>query len=77
MMGKVNQSWEVLTVEKRKQNPLLDKIKEWQEKARQEEDPFNEYLSFFIAYNIFSNAATLGISLAKFETSSSIVSSGG
>lgn len=34
---------------------LLTKIEEWEEKARNEDDPFNKYLSVFIAYNIFYN----------------------
>jgi len=34
---------------------LLTKIEEWEEKARNEEDSFNKYLSVFIAYNIFYN----------------------
>lgn len=34
---------------------LLEKIKEWQKKARRESDPFNKYISMFIAYNIFYN----------------------
>ena len=34
---------------------LLRKIKEWQEKANAEDDPFDKYISMFIAYNIFYN----------------------
>lgn len=34
---------------------LLRKISEWEEKARKEDDPFNKYISIFIAYNIFYN----------------------
>lgn len=36
-------------------NLLLEKIEEWQKKARSEEDPFNRYVSIFTAYNIFYN----------------------
>lgn len=34
---------------------LLRKIQEWRTKAGKEVDPFNRYLSLFIAYNIFYN----------------------
>jgi hypothetical protein len=34
---------------------ILAKIHEWRTKARKEMDPFNRYLSLFIAYNIFYN----------------------
>lgn len=34
---------------------LLRKIREWQEKAQHETDPFNRYISIFIANNIFYN----------------------
>lgn len=34
---------------------LLEKVEEWQAKARRETDPFNKYVSVFIAYNIFYN----------------------
>ena len=34
---------------------LLRKIVEWQEKAQHETDPFNKYVSIFIAFNIFYN----------------------
>jgi len=34
---------------------LLEKIEEWQAKANGESDPFNKYVSIFIAYNIFYN----------------------
>jgi hypothetical protein len=34
---------------------LLQKVKEWKEKANSESDPFDKYLSMFIAYNIFYN----------------------
>jgi hypothetical protein len=34
---------------------LLQKVNEWQAKARRETDPFNKYVSVFIAYNIFYN----------------------
>lgn len=38
-----------------RERELLEKIKEWQEKSRRESDPFNKYISIFIAYNIFYN----------------------
>jgi hypothetical protein len=34
---------------------LLEKVDEWQAKARSDTDPFNKYVSIFIAYNIFYN----------------------
>lgn len=34
---------------------LIEKIEEWRNKARRERDSFNQYLSIFIAYNIFYN----------------------
>lgn len=34
---------------------LLEKVDEWQTKANSESDPFNKYVSIFIAYNIFYN----------------------
>jgi hypothetical protein len=34
---------------------LLKKIEEWKRKASHENDPFDKYLSIFIAYNIFYN----------------------
>jgi hypothetical protein len=34
---------------------MLKKIQEWVTKAESEADPFNRYLSLFIAYNIFYN----------------------
>lgn len=34
---------------------LLEKVDEWQAKARSETDPFNKYVSMFIANNIFYN----------------------
>lgn len=34
---------------------LLEKVDEWQAKATCETDPFNKYVSVFIAYNIFYN----------------------
>jgi len=34
---------------------LLEKVGEWTAKARVESDPFNKYVSMFIAYNIFYN----------------------
>lgn len=34
---------------------LLEKIDEWQVKAKSETDPFDKYVSMFIAYNIFYN----------------------
>jgi len=34
---------------------LLRKIQEWKAKAGKEEDPFDKYLSLFIAYNILYN----------------------
>lgn len=42
-------------MEERERNTLLGKIEEWQTKARCESDPFNKYVSIFIAYNIFYN----------------------
>jgi len=33
----------------------MEKVEEWQVKARCETDPFNKYVSIFIAYNIFYN----------------------
>lgn len=38
-----------------RERELLEKIEEWQSKARSEIDPFNKYVSMFIAYNIFYN----------------------
>ena len=32
---------------------LIEKIEEWREKANSEADPFDKYISIFIAYNIF------------------------
>lgn len=37
------------------ENDLLEKIREWQTKANSESDPFDKYVSIFIAYNIFYN----------------------
>lgn len=34
---------------------LLEKVIEWQAKASSESDPFNKYVSMFIAYNVFYN----------------------
>jgi hypothetical protein len=34
---------------------LLEKVEEWQNKANRETDPFDKYVSMFIAYNIFYN----------------------
>jgi len=34
---------------------LLEKVEEWQNKANCETDPFNKYVSIFIAFNIFYN----------------------
>ena len=34
---------------------LLRKIEEWRTKAVNEKDPFDKYLSLFVAYNIFYN----------------------
>lgn len=42
-------------MEEREREMLLGKIEEWQSKARFESDPFNKYVSIFIAYNIFYN----------------------
>lgn len=42
-------------MEERERDMLLGKIEEWQTKARYESDPFNKYVSIFIAYNIFYN----------------------
>lgn len=42
-------------MEEEERNLLVEKIEEWQEKSHQETDPFNKYLSIFIAYNIFYN----------------------
>jgi len=38
-----------------REKELLEKVEEWQNKARCETDPFNKYISMFIAYNIFYN----------------------
>lgn len=38
-----------------REEELLKKIEEWQRKANDEADPFNNYISVFIAYNIFYN----------------------
>ncbi|MDH5732977.1 MAG: hypothetical protein OEY88_04245 [Candidatus Bathyarchaeota archaeon] len=40
---------------KMERDMLLRKIEEWRIKAQIETDPFNKYLSIFIAYNIFYN----------------------
>ena len=37
------------------ENDLIEKIIEWQTKANSENDPFDKYVSIFIAYNIFYN----------------------
>jgi len=42
-------------LKKTERNNLLRKIREWRTKAENEADPFNKYLSLFIAYNIFYN----------------------
>lgn len=42
-------------MKKKERDFLLEKIEEWQKKAQCEEDPFNRYVSTFIAYNIFYN----------------------
>ncbi len=42
-------------MKEQERNLLLNKIKEWQEKSKNETDPFNKYVSIFIAYNIFYN----------------------
>jgi hypothetical protein len=34
---------------------LIQKIREWQKKSKQEKDPFNKYISICISYNIFYN----------------------
>ena len=34
---------------------LIEKVEEWREKANSEADPFDKYISIFIAYNIFYN----------------------
>src|SRR5437879_61078 len=34
---------------------LLERIQQWQLKARKEPDPFDRYVSFFVAYNTFYN----------------------
>ena len=38
-----------------REEELLEKIEEWRVKANSESDPFNKYISVFIAYNIFYN----------------------
>lgn len=38
-----------------RERELLEKVEEWQDKANREADPFNKYVSIFIAYNIFYN----------------------
>lgn len=38
-----------------RERELLEKVEEWQNKANRETDPFNRYVSFSIAYNIFYN----------------------
>ena len=38
-----------------REKELLEKVDEWQAKAKSETDPFNKYVSMFIAYNIFYN----------------------
>lgn len=38
-----------------RETELLEKVEEWQNKAKRETDPFNKYVSIFIAYNIFYN----------------------
>jgi len=44
-------SWGKISAE----DDLLEKIGDWQSKANSESDPFNKYVSMFIAYNIFYN----------------------
>jgi hypothetical protein len=39
----------------RREEELLEKVREWQTKAGYETDPFNKYVSIFIAFNIFYN----------------------
>lgn len=38
-----------------RETELLEKVEEWQNKAKRETDPFNKYVSIFTAYNIFYN----------------------
>ena len=40
-------------MEEREQHVLLQRIEEWRRKSHQEENPFDSYMSIFIAYNIF------------------------
>jgi len=42
-------------MEEQERDLLICKIKEWQEKSKREIDPFNKYVSIYIAYNIFYN----------------------
>jgi len=37
------------------EDELIEKVKEWKKKANSETDPFDRYVSIFIAYNIFYN----------------------
>lgn len=37
------------------ENELMEKVKEWRGNANSETDPFDKYVSMFIAYNIFYN----------------------
>jgi hypothetical protein len=42
-------------LEEAERDMLLEKVKEWLKKAKQERDAFNKYVSLFIAYNILYN----------------------
>jgi len=53
--GIANDNLKVKVMKKIERDLLLEKIGEWQIKAQNENDPFNKYLSIFIAYNIFYN----------------------
>ncbi len=67
-------------MEKEERNMLLNKIEEWQEKARNEKDSFNKYLSIFIAYNIFYNlyekTKNPGVDLAEGDSRRAIATLG-